>query len=203
MNKVLLKRYKKISAEIASMEQELEESQRWVEACYFRRDYSRTNSMLKTMSGIHHELAKRKVIREEILLPQNVRLENALESLQMVFKEDFILGEDGEWFLTKDGEDFLGEYLENYLVDNYNHCVYEFEWAIKGSLVYVNKIRWNYNQLLKSDLKKLLKNKLKKIELGDVVLIKSTTSKNAICVLDLGDYTLKETIKWLEDNYYL
>lgn len=208
MNKNQLKRYKRIGEEIAQFHQDLEDAQKWLNDCYVRRDYDGARDTLKTIENIYQEIGIREVIREEILLPQYVKLEDAMNTIHENIKDDCKLDGDGEWILTNYGEDFLEEFVAMYLVDNYNHCLFTFDWVVKGSTIFVSNIRWNQHQLLKCDLKELLKGMISRIDIGDISLIKNTHFKNTIVLYDRREpnyekFSLNEAIKWLEEHYYL
>lgn len=199
MNKNQLKRYRKIGAEIAQFNQDLEDAERWLGDCYTRRDFNGARDTLKTIENIYHEIGIREVIRDELLLPQFVKLKNGINEIK-----DFM--QDNE--IVENYETFIEEYIAMNLTDNYNHNLFGFDWVVRGSSISVSNIRWNQHQLLECDLKSLLKGEISRIEIGDVHLNKHAHFKNAICLYDRREpnyknLSLNEAIKWLEEHYYL
>ena len=199
MNKIQLKRYKKIGTEIAHLNQDIEDAQKWLDNCYIRRDFEGARETLKKIEDIYHEIGIRQVIREELLLPQSIKLENAITEIEDFMKDNSIVD---------DYEAFVEEYVAIYLTDNYNHTLFGFDWKVRGSTIYVSNIRWNQHQLLSHDLKCLIDGEISRIEIGDIVLIKNTSLENAICIYDQEEpnyqtLSLSEAIKWLKKHYYL
>lgn len=208
MNKNQLRRYKKIGVEITQLNQDLEDLQEWLDECYVKRDFEGAASTLKLITNTYHEIGVRRVIRDELLLPQSKELKGAMKTIEKHIGEECKMVE-GKWELTDYGMGFIEEFIASCLEDDYNHNIVTFEWSIEGSNIYVENIRWNQHQLLKSDLIDLLNGKLDRIEVGDIVLIKNTNmGEGVICLYDKEEpnyenYSLRATIQWLERHYYL
>jgi hypothetical protein len=199
MNKKDYKRYKKIRAEIAQLNQDIDDCMTSIKMSYEQRDLKGAKKQNRVLENLLQMLYKRETISDELLLPKYVKLENGYQDVK-----DFI--KDNEWFEDEETS-IIEEYVSNYLLDETNHNLYGFNYVVKGNDIYVTKIRWNQYQILESDLKDVLKGN-NWIENDYVEVVKDITFKGCLLIKSkessyIERCTLKEAIRELENKYVM
>lgn len=197
MNKKDHKRYNKLKEEISGLNQDIEDAENILLFMFRNRNMNGVAAWQKTISKLQYQLCQRRIIMEELLLLKHLVIEDGYTELV-----EFC--EDNNWELTKE---LIEEYISNYLMDNYNRNIYGFQYGINNGNIYVNAIRWNEHQILKEDVKTVVKGDAKEMGNEQVHLIKTPHFKNGV-VINHDGYstrvmTYKEAIKYLEDNYYM
>lgn len=197
--KLAQRKCRKLCVEIQDLAQDFEDTLREIHDLYVKRDMKHLKGVEIRLHNIIRGINLRETIKEELSLPQYVKMEGGMLPLK-------------EWWdktndMVKDHQD-IEEHIAMFLTDNYNHNVYGFDWVVKGDDIFVNNIRWNENQILPNDLKLLLKGQIKVIENGMVSIYKDIDFKGSVLIKDketnyIGRYTYKEAIKALESRYYL
>lgn len=197
MNKRDYKRYKQIKLELQQLEQDENDTLNEISDLIKQRN---TKGLKYLYSRLEHIIALkclRETIREELLLPKWIKMENGMQPLLDWWHENYEMVEDYAE---------VEEHIAMYLTDNYNHNVYGFDYFVKGKDIYVTNIIWNENQILVSDLKHKAKTDIVKNDF--VEIIKSNTDKCWYLTDKRNGYTtsrttLRETIEWLEKHYYM
>ena len=199
MNKKDYKRLKAINGEIAQLNQDVENILSEIRESYIKRDLRDVKTLEKNLSRTLRLLNLRETIREELMLPKYVKLENAYQDIK-----DFC--EENENIPLHKG--LIEEYISINLIDTYNHCHYDFTWVVKDKDIYVTNIRWNKNQILPNDLKMVLKGKKRIIKNDLVEVTKHMMFEGTLAIKHKGSNyfqgaTLKKAIRILEDHYYM
>lgn len=149
MNRKTYKRYQEIKEEISKLNEKIEESQDQLVALYTKRNTKGIRDLENALRWNIRERCQLVAIRDELLLPQYVKIENGVEEVLTHIKDNNI----GEPYLYN----FVEEYVAMYLTDEYNHDVEEFTWHCDEKNIYVTQIRWNENQILPIDVKRVIK----------------------------------------------
>lgn len=191
------KRYKQIKLELQRLEQDESDTLNEISDLIKQR---KTKGLKYLYSRLEHIITLkclRETIREELLLPKWIKMENGMQPLLDWWHENYEMVEDYAE---------VEEHIAMYLTDNYNHNVYGFDYFVKGKDIYVTNIIWNENQILVSDLKHKAKTDIVKNDF--VEIIKSNMDKCWYLTDKRNGYTttrttLRETIEWLESRYYM
>lgn len=205
MNKNEYKRYKRIGAEIAQLHQDMDDTLSEIRELYIARDTKHLKGVRIRLENIIRETYLRETIREELLLPQYVKMEDGMKPLLAWWDEinemDINLQD-------------IEEHIAMFLTDNYNHDVCEFNYFVKGDDIYITNIHWNEKQILPHDIKLILKGELREIDNGfvhisrDMNLTTFEPNKGFVLIKHklsgyVGRYTYKDAITCLMHDYYL
>ena len=113
---------------------------------------------------------------DKLRLPTHLVLKDGLKDCR-----DFL---DDNKEMGMDLETTIQEYSSMYLNDNYDHDLYGFQWATKEDCddIFITRIRWFENQLIKEDLKDILRGKTKSFKNRFVSIHKHAIFKNALTI---------------------
>lgn len=190
MNKNQYKRYKEIGSEIAQLHQDMEDTLTEIKQHYIDRNLKSVRGAQIRLENIIRGIDMREVIREELLLPQYVKMEGAMR------------------YVKDQPKSFVEEFIAMYLTDNYNHNVYECTYHSDAKNIYITNIRWNKNQVLPRDVKRVLKGELDHIKNGHFEMYKYGMKEGMVLIKHkasnyVNAYTYKKAIKVMEEHYYL
>lgn len=73
--------------------------------------------------------------------PTKIQID-AMKIIHEQVPNDCYLNDKGQWTLTKEGAAYLEEFVAMFLTDNYDHDLFGFDWVVKGSTIYIKKIKW-------------------------------------------------------------
>jgi len=196
MTKKEYERYQKIGIEIDQLNQDLDDlTNEMKRLCAERKPFG---NITKQIAQTIQDIGLREGIREELLLPQNVKIKGGYSEVERILREGYVC----------DKQVAIEEYISMYLTDNFNHNIHYFEWEVRDEDLYIAHIHWKQNQILAYDLQKLLKRDIEWISNAFIEICKDITFKGCVLIKDkrsnyIQRYPLKEAIKWLEDNYYM
>lgn len=176
MTKRQFKLYKKAKEEIALLNDEIEQLEYELQDLCDGDDAKSINQTTKRISLKLKERCDLKSYLDRLVLPTHLVLKGGLKDCH-----DFL---DDNKEMEMDLESTIEEYCAMYLNDNYNHNLYGFQWATKDNCddIFITRIRWFENQLIKEDLKDILKGKIKSFKNRFVSIHKHAIFKNALTI---------------------
>lgn len=176
MTRKQFKLYKQTKGEIALLNEEINQLEYELQDLCDGDDVREINKTTKTIALKLKKKYDLISYRNKLLLPTHLVLKDGLKECK-----DFL--QDNKE-MEMDLETTIEEYSSMYLLDEYNHNHYGFQWAIKDNCddIFLTRIRWFENQLIKEDLKDILKGKIKSFKNRFVSIHKHAIFKNALTI---------------------
>jgi len=176
MTRKQLKLYKQTKEEIALLNDEIDQLEYELQDLCDGDDLREIN---KTTKVIALKLKKKYDLisyRNKLILPTHLVLKDGLKDCK-----DFL--QDNKE-MEMDLETTIQEYCAMFMNDNYDHDLYGFQWATKDNCddIFITRIRWFENQLIKEDLKDILKGNTKSFKNRFVSIHKHAIFKNALTI---------------------
>lgn len=203
MNKRQYKNYKKAHAKRNDLSEEIGKEQNNLLELMQKGTQKDVNISMRKIAKMMEEQSEIDCYIKRVILPKHLTIEYCVETIK-TFCQD----------LGIDFCDGVGEFVENYLDDYYGQNDFdnvEFSWAISkdGQSIYVNRLRWYKNQVIKEDVKDVFKGKKERFENRLVMFTRHPLWKGCFLVKDKrNDYmtsieNCSKMIDFLESIYAL
>lgn len=177
-----LKVYNQTKKEIEELNNTIEQLDKDIDNYYDENLYElRKTSTLKRLENQLIESTKKRAFLRAYLrmltLPKKVVIVDGLEDAKTFIKD----------YDTSAKIDYvIEEMVYMFLTDNYNDKICNYTWAKndKDNNIYITRIRWDKNQLIKEDIKDILKGKIKSFSNGLVVIKRHNDFKDHLSILN-------------------
>lgn len=203
MNKRQYKNYKKAHTKRNDLSEEIGKEQNKLLELMQKGTQKDVNISMRKIAKMMEEQSEIDCYIKRVILPTHLTIEDCVETIK-TFCQD----------LGIDFGDGVGEFVENYLDDYYGQNDFdnvEFSWAISkdGQSIYVNRLRWYKNQVIKEDVKDVFKGKKERFENRLVMFTRHPLWKGCFLVKDKRNdymtsiYSCGKMIDFLESIYAL